>query len=78
MSLPEYPVIELDTIDSTNNYAMQLIDADKAQHGLTITARTQRAGKGQRGRTWQDEPADSLLMSRVVAPNLAIGNQFCL
>jgi len=54
--LSEAPIIELDSIDSTNNYAMQLIDADTAQPGLTITALQQTHGKGQRGRTWNDTP----------------------
>ena len=61
--LSDLPIIELDSIDSTNNYAMQLIDANKAQQGMTIVAQSQSAGKGQRGRLWIDEPGQSLLMS---------------
>ena len=52
MTILNAPVIELDTIDSTNNYAMRLIDADKAQAGMTISALEQTRGKGQRGREW--------------------------
>jgi BirA family biotin operon repressor/biotin-[acetyl-CoA-carboxylase] ligase len=70
------PIIELDTIDSTNNYAMQLIDADTAQDGLTVTAARQTAGKGQRGRVWQDEPGQSLLMSIVIVPKHKLNEQF--
>ena len=54
-------MIELITIDSTNNYAMQLIDADKAHHGMTITALTQTGGKGQRNNNWADTFGQSLL-----------------
>ena len=72
----EMPIIELDSIDSTNNYAMQLIDADKAQHGLTITARSQTGGKGQRGKSWIDKPGESLLMSLITTPKLLISEQF--
>lgn len=69
-------VIELLHIDSTNNYAMRLIDADKAWHGLTITALSQSAGKGQRGRQWKDSLGESLLMSTVVIPKKTIREQF--
>ena len=69
-------IIELDSIDSTNNYAMQLIDANKAQTGLTILAQSQTGGKGQRGKTWIDTPGQSLLMSVITTPGLAIGAQF--
>jgi BirA family biotin operon repressor/biotin-[acetyl-CoA-carboxylase] ligase len=70
------PVIELGTIDSTNNYAMRLIDADKAQAGLTITAREQTQGKGQRGKQWNAEPGDSLLMSIIASPDRALREHF--
>jgi BirA family transcriptional regulator, biotin operon repressor / biotin---[acetyl-CoA-carboxylase] ligase len=69
-------MIELISIDSTNNYAMQLIDADKAQHGMTITALTQTGGKGQRSKMWVDTFGQSLLMSIIVEPRRAIQEQF--
>lgn len=70
------PVIELDTIDSTNNYAMQLIDADTAQPGLTVLANEQSQGKGQRGRQWQAPAGDNVLMSIVLAPDRTPDQQF--
>ena len=76
MLLSDFPIIELECIDSTNNYAMQLIDANKAQHGLTIVAQSQLMGKGQRGKVWVDEPGQSLLMSIIVTPNVDISEQF--
>ncbi len=72
----EAPIIELDVIDSTNNYAMQLIDADTAQAGLTITAKQQSQGKGQRGRQWIDLPDASLLMSIITIPRYNLTEQF--
>ncbi|MDR3680086.1 MAG: biotin--[acetyl-CoA-carboxylase] ligase [Flavipsychrobacter sp.] len=77
-ALSEAPIIELDSIDSTNNYAMQLIDADTAQPGLTITALQQTHGKGQRGRTWNDTPGSSLLMSIITTHPLLLNHQFQL
>lgn len=76
MSLPEASIIELDNTESTNNYAMQLIDGNTAQHGMTITARSQTHGKGQRGRVWADEPGNSLLMSVIVQPVHSLSQQF--
>ena len=74
--LSAFPVIELNDTDSTNNYAIRLIDANKAQHGLTITAQTQSAGKGQRGKQWIDAPGESLLMSIILHPEREINEQF--
>jgi len=70
------PIIELDTIDSTNNYAMRLIDADTAQPGMTILAQQQTGGKGQRGRTWLDIPGQSILMSIICVPMHKLDEQF--
>lgn len=70
------PIISLDTIDSTNNYAMRLIDADTAQPGLTIVAAEQTAGKGQRGRKWEDVPAQSLLMTIIAVPDMPLTDMF--
>src|SRR5689334_16225981 len=74
--ISDAPIIELDTIDSTNNYAMRLIDADTAQSGLTIVAGQQTMGKGQRGRQWLDKPGENLLMSIIIAPAYSLEEQF--
>lgn len=55
---------------------MRLIDADTAQAGLTIIAGEQTQGKGQRGKTWEDMPTQSLLMSIVVIPEQDLNEQF--
>lgn len=70
------PIIRCDSIDSTNNYAAQLADAETAQEGLTIVAQNQTAGKGQRGNTWQDQPGQALLMSILLYPQLPLEQQF--
>lgn len=70
------PILYLDTIDSTNNYAMQLIDADKAQPGMTVLTKAQTKGKGQRGKTWTDRSGESLLMSLITEPQLGLEHQF--
>ena len=61
-------LIELDSVDSTNNYAMARIHAGMASDGLVCLAHHQWAGKGQRGKTWVDEPGQNLMMSLVSEP----------
>lgn len=72
----ELGLISLDVIDSTNNYAMQLINDDKAHHGLTVLADHQTHGKGQRGRVWQGGSGESLLMSVIIVPKHSLLQQF--
>ena len=55
---------------------MMLIDAEKAYHGLAIRAHSQTAGRGQRGRSWQAVPGQSLLFSLITTPPFALPQQF--
>ena len=59
-------MVILDEIDSTNLYAMQLIQANMAEHGLVVMAKHQTAGKGQRGKQWHSLPGENLLFSMVL------------
>lgn len=69
----------LDTVDSTNNYAMGMIHAGMAKHGMLWFTNEQTAGKGQRGKTWTMEKGKNIAMSLVLEPNqLQISNQFHL
>lgn len=73
------PFIELQSIDSTNNYARQQIHAGLAQHGLAIFAHEQLTGKGQRGKVWATEKGANLILSIVVKPKpLQLAQQFRL
>jgi len=58
----------LDTVDSTNNYAMGQVHAGLARHGAGWFARVQTAGKGQRGKSWAAEPGLNIALSVVVQP----------
>lgn len=73
-----YNWIELDTVDSTNNYAMGLVHAGTAQHGTGVLARHQTNGKGQRGKVWETEPGANLSFSIIIKPNLLITQAFQL
>lgn len=70
--------IELDSVDSTNNYAMGLIHEGLAQHGLTIRTAHQTKGKGQRGKVWETEPGANLSFSIIVKPGLLLTQSFQL
>lgn len=64
-------------LDSTNNYATQLIKDGLAQHGSAVWATQQIKGKGQRGNTWQDNP-ENLKFSLIVQPPPSLLHPFHL
>ncbi|MBL7772364.1 MAG: biotin--[acetyl-CoA-carboxylase] ligase [Chitinophagaceae bacterium] len=72
-------IIELTEIDSTNNYAMRLLNEGMAEHGLVIRADFQTAGRGQQGNTWLSEESKNLLFSIVMdTVRLPVESQFML
>jgi BirA family transcriptional regulator, biotin operon repressor / biotin---[acetyl-CoA-carboxylase] ligase len=62
------PFIELQSVDSTNNYARSLLNEGLAQHGTTVFAHEQLSGKGQRGKIWITEKDANLILSVVIKP----------
>ena len=73
------PFIELQTVDSTNNYALGQIHAGLAQHGMTIFTHEQTAGKGQRGKKWDSLPSANIAISIIIKPDpLTLSRQFQL
>ncbi|MDP4212172.1 MAG: biotin--[acetyl-CoA-carboxylase] ligase [Bacteroidota bacterium] len=72
-------LIELESVDSTNNYAMAQVHAGLASGGQVYFAHRQWAGKGQRGRAWTSEPGQNISMSLVLDPGpLLLSSQFLL
>jgi BirA family transcriptional regulator, biotin operon repressor / biotin---[acetyl-CoA-carboxylase] ligase len=65
----------LDTVDSTNNYAMAKIRAGMAKHGMAVFAREQTAGKGQRGKSWQAQPGQNIALSLILKTDALRTNQ---
>lgn len=57
-------------IDSTNALAKQLAE-EGAEHGTTITADEQTAGRGRQGRSWVAPAGTALLMSVIARPVIA-------
>ena len=79
-------VIKLDTVDSTNRYANDLLNCNfndgsvkKIYDGTVVLARTQRSGKGRRGNNWESEPCKNLTFSIILYPGfLKASDQFRL
>ncbi len=59
----------LESVDSTNNYAMAAVRAGLAKHGDAFFAMDQVKGKGQRGKGWMTEPGANIIMSVVLHPS---------
>ncbi len=80
------PFIELQSIDSTNKYAMGLIHGNhlpdgqgEAQHGMAIFTHEQTAGKGQRGKSWTSQKDLNIALSILLNPYpLSVPDQFKL
>ncbi len=73
------PLIQLGSVDSTNNYAIAQVHAGLASHGIVFMAQHQTAGKGQRGKSWTTEAGQNLTLSAVLEPGfLEPRHQFML
>jgi BirA family transcriptional regulator, biotin operon repressor / biotin---[acetyl-CoA-carboxylase] ligase len=69
----------LETVDSTNNYAMREVQEGKARHGNAYFTLSQTAGKGQRGKSWSANPGENIILSVVIEPSrLILSEQFML
>ncbi len=69
----------LDSVDSTNNYAIAKIRAGMAKHAMAFFAKEQTAGKAQRGKTWQMQPGQNIALSLIVRTDtLRADEQFYL
>jgi BirA family transcriptional regulator, biotin operon repressor / biotin---[acetyl-CoA-carboxylase] ligase len=74
-----YNFIILDSVDSTNNYAMARAHAALATHGDAVFACRQTGGKGQRGKTWLTGNGENIAISITIEPKqLQVAEQFCL
>ena len=60
--------IWLSTCHSTNEFLKNLSTSDEVYNGLTISTKTQTAGKGQMGTVWESEPFKNLTFSTIFFP----------
>lgn len=73
-----YPFHVLNTVDSTNNYAMARVAEGPVAPGYTWFAMEQTAGKGQRGKQWVSAPGENIMLTTVLQPALGLHQQFML
>jgi BirA family biotin operon repressor/biotin-[acetyl-CoA-carboxylase] ligase len=72
-------LIFLSEVDSTNNYANQLVLSKAAVEGTVVLAQHQKKGKGQQGNSWESEAGKNLLASIILYPDfLPASRQFYL
>ncbi len=72
-------IIHLESVDSTNNYAANLVHQANCINGTVILADDQYLGKGQRGSEWLTSKGDNLTSSIIIYPDkLAVDDQFYL
>lgn len=62
------PFAILNEVDSTNNYAIRMVQAQMADHGHCWFAHKQTAGKGQRSRHWQSANGENIIMTCSIHP----------
>lgn len=61
------PHIHLDSVDSTNRYARDLLRTDP-EEGTLVTAAAQTAGRGRLDRQWMSEAGENVLASIILRP----------
>ncbi|NVO01765.1 MAG: biotin--[acetyl-CoA-carboxylase] ligase [Bacteroidetes bacterium] len=61
-------IIEIKTVNSTNEYARKLSKETKEIDGTIVFAIEQTAGKGQDGNYWESEPDKNLTISVILKP----------
>ena len=61
-------IIHLESVDSTNSYAAELLRKNKPTEGTVISTFNQTKGRGQRGNTWDSEPNKNVSLSIVLYP----------
>ncbi len=72
-------VITLESVDSTNKHAADLLAERKVAHGAVILAHEQTDGRGQRGRIWRSGAGLDLTASFVLQfEQMKAGEQFIL
>jgi BirA family biotin operon repressor/biotin-[acetyl-CoA-carboxylase] ligase len=78
-NLPSKRIIELERVDSTNLYALQLLKAGRVDEGTVIWAHGQTAGKGQGENEWMSEQGKNITISMILYPGfLPVESQFML
>jgi len=71
-------LIQLVSVDSTNNYIANLIEQGSCIDGSVIMADYQTHGRGQLGNSWQSVSSENLMFSLAFQPTYALEQQIRL
>jgi BirA family biotin operon repressor/biotin-[acetyl-CoA-carboxylase] ligase len=72
-------LIELDAVDSTNNFAKDFLRNEAPVEGTVVVAKHQYAGRGQMGNAWSTDEGKNLTLSIILFPRfLETEKQFFL
>ena len=72
-------ILLLETVDSTNNYAMRLIQKGEATSGNAVFSMEQTSGKGRRGKDWLSKKGENIALTVTVQMQwLSVFHQFQL
>ncbi len=70
-----HPLIQLQSVDSTNTYAAQLIRNSEVTEGTVILTVYQSMGKGHGGNRWISEAGRNLLFSVILRPDFILAER---
>jgi BirA family biotin operon repressor/biotin-[acetyl-CoA-carboxylase] ligase len=71
--------IKVKTAASTNDLLKELAERQILEEGTVVSAKSQTAGKGQRGNSWESEPGKNATFSLLLYPTfLTVSQQFLL
>ena len=71
-------IIHLPDVDSTNNFAANLIKQTKVVNGTAILADNQFSGRGQTGNKWDSEAGKNITVTLIIEPRIPAKEQFLL
>ena len=78
-NMEKVQIITLKEVDSTNNYLRNLPTEEVKNEIVVAVAKSQTAGRGQRGNSWESEPGKNLTFSILLRPTfLEARQQFIL
>ncbi|MCQ2376109.1 MAG: biotin--[acetyl-CoA-carboxylase] ligase [Salinivirgaceae bacterium] len=70
-----FKIVELDEVDSTNDYLKLLAEKNELPEGYTVITTEQTSGRGQQGNVWESEPGKNLSISILLRPDFLPANQ---
>ncbi|MCB9223006.1 MAG: biotin--[acetyl-CoA-carboxylase] ligase [Crocinitomicaceae bacterium] len=74
----ERNLIQLDSVDSTNDHAAHLVRSSSVSSGTIVIAREQYSGRGQRSNVWTTEAGKNLTCSIILFPTISAKHSFYL